>query len=78
MMPHGQMTQPGAEGQRPQSPMSGDNEPSPAKRQRLAEGFPNAAMGGAANSGAPGQPNMPGNMDQFGLINGMGRPARIR
>ncbi|KAL9052391.1 MAG: hypothetical protein Q9162_005421 [Coniocarpon cinnabarinum] len=73
MMPQNQMAQPGAEGQRPQSPMSGDNQPSP-KRQRLDGGFPQP-MGAAGNPGAPGQPpTMPNNIDpaQFSLMNGMG------
>ena len=77
MMAQNQMGQQGPDGQRPQSPMTVDNAPSP-KRQRLDGGVFNAqSVGTASNPGGPGQPpNMPANIDpsQFppGLMPAMG------
>lgn len=64
--PGSQLGQQGVDGQRPNSPSSGDNAPSP-KRPRVDGGFPAPPMGG--NPAGPGQ--MPNGQGQNMAPNGM-------
>lgn len=58
-------------GNRPQSPASADNAPSPSKRPRLENGQQLAPNGRGQGQGMPGQPTPQALMMQNGMQNGM-------